>query len=217
MNNKDLILRSYPIFIIYFSYIFIGLALIQYFGRDQLHLFINQFHLKSLDYFFYYYTEIGTSGLFISLIIFIILKSNWITLGYLIGTEIIAGLINTVIKKSFFNHTSRPAFYFQEKNIAIYLIDNYKMQEVYTFPSGHSLMAIVIAMTMCTITKNRYLQFLFSSNFILIAYSRMYLSRHFMIDTIGGATLAFFTFIFVYYLLNNQKYSFWNKPILTKK
>ena len=90
------------------------------------------------------------------------------------------------------------------------------MQEVYTFPSGHSLMAIVIAMTMCTMTQNRALQFLFILNFVVIAYSRMYLSKHFMIDTIGGATLAFFTFIFVYYLLNNQNHSFWNKPIITK-
>lgn len=216
MNNKDLILRSYPIFIIYFIYIFIGLALIQYFGRDQLHLIINQFHFKPLDYFFDYYTEIGTTGLFIFLIIYIILKSTWITLGYLIGTEIIAGLINSLIKKSLFNHTFRPAYYFKEKGINIYLIDNYKMQDVYTFPSGHSLMAIAIAMTMCTMTRNRNLQFVFSLNFILIAYSRMYLSRHFLIDTIGGATLAFFTFIFVYYLLNNQKHSFWNKAILTK-
>lgn len=216
MNNKDLILRIYPVFVIYFIYIFIGLALTQYFGRDQLHLMINQFHIKPLDYFFDYYTEIGTSGLFIFLIIYTIFKSNWITLGYLIGTEIIAGTINLIIKKTFFKAVYRPAYYFQQKQINLYLIDNYKMQKVYTFPSGHSLMAIVIAMTMCTMTKNRALQFLFILNFVVIAYSRMYLSKHFMIDTIGGATLAFFTFIFVYYLLNNQNHSFWNKPIITK-
>lgn len=216
MNNKDLILRIYPVFVIYFIYIFIGLALTQYFGRDQLHLMINQFHIKPLDYFFDYYTEIGTSGLFIFLIIYTIFKSNWITLGYLIGTEIIAGTINLIIKKTFFKAVYRPAYYFQQKQINLYLIDNYKMQEVYTFPSGHSLMAIVIAMTMCTMTQNRGFQFLFILNFVVIAYSRMYLSKHFMIDTIGGATLAFFTFIFVYYLLNNQNHSFWNKPIITK-
>ena len=178
---------------------------------------INQFHIKPLDYFFDYYTEIGTSGLFILLIIYTIFKSNWITLGYLIGTESIAGIINLIIKKTFFKAVYRPAYYFQQKQIDLYLIDYYKMQEVYTFPSGHSLMAIVIAMTMCTMTKNRALQFLFILNFVVIAYSRMYLSKHFMIDTIGGATLAFFTFIFVYYLLNNQNHSFWNKPIITKK
>ena len=76
MNNKDLILRVYPVFVIYFIYIFIGLALTQHFGRDQLHLIINQFHIKPLDYFFDYYTEIGTSGLFILLIIYTIFKSN---------------------------------------------------------------------------------------------------------------------------------------------
>ena len=215
-KNNDLILRIYPIFIVYFIYLFIGLALTQHFGRDQLHLIINQLHLKSLDYFFDYYTQIGTSGLFTLLILYIILKSNWITLGYLIGTEIIAGVINLIIKKTFFNAVYRSAYYFQQKQINLYLIDNYKMQDVYTFPSGHSLMAIVIAMTMCTMTKNRTLQFLFILNFVVIASSRMYLSKHFMIDTIGGATLAFFTFIFVYYVLNNQNQVFWNKPILTK-
>ena len=217
MHSNDLILKIYPFFIVYFLYTFLALAFTQFYGRDELHLLINQFHIKPLDTFFNYYTEIGTTGLFIALIGYIIYSSNWISLGYLILTEAIAGVINLIIKKLFFNDVYRPAYYFQQNGIDIYLIDDYKMQEFYTFPSGHSLIAVIIAMTMCTLTQKRWLQLLFSCNFILIAYSRMYLSKHFMLDTIGGATLAFFTFIFVYYLLNQQSKKFWYKSIITKK
>lgn len=216
MNKKDLILHIWPFIVIYFLYNFIALALIQYFGKDQLQLFINKYHHIFFDYFFKYYTNLGTTGLFIILIGYIIWKSNWITLGYLAITEIIASLINLFVKRTFFKHVHRPSYYFYQKNIEIYLVEGEKLQIPYTFPSGHTLLAIIITMTLCTMTNKRWLQILFSLNFIGIAYSRMYLSKHFMIDTLGGATLGFFVFIFVYYCLNNQNHSFWNHSILKR-
>ena len=68
-------------------------------------------------------------------------------------------------------------------------------------------------MTLCTMTKKRWLQFIFALHFPMIAFSRMYLSKHFTIDTIGGATLGFFMFIFVYYTINHQSKQFIFQPI----
>lgn len=213
MDKKDLIQRIWPFFIVFFLYTFISSAMIQYFGRNQLHLFINKFHTPVLDYFFRYYTDFGTTGLLIILSIYIIWKSNWITLGYLIITEIIASIPSVFTKKYFFKHVHRPSYYFHQNNIELHLIEGAKLQIPYTFPSGHTLLAVIIAMTLCTMTNKRGLQFIFALHFPLIAYSRMYLSKHFAIDTIGGATLGFFTFIFVYYCLNNLNIQFKFQPI----
>ncbi len=217
MNSKDLVQNIWPFFIVFFSYNFIGLALIQYFGRDDLHLMINQFHSPFFDQFFKYYTNIGTTGFFVLLIGYIIYKSNWLTLGYLVISEIIGAIPNTIVKKIFFKHVHRPSYYFYQNNIDLHMVKGEQLQIPYTFPSGHTLLAVFIAMTLCTMTKNRLLQFIFALHFPLIGYSRMYLSKHFMIDTIGGAFLGFFVFIFVYYCLNNWNKPFIHQPILKRK
>jgi len=217
MENKDLIQRIWPFFIVFFCYTFLGLALTQYFGRDSLHLIFNQYHAPFFDQFFKYYTDFGTTGFFILLICYIIYKSNWITFGYLVLTEILAAIPNTIIKKVFFKHVHRPSYYFYQKNIDLYLIPDERLQIPYTFPSGHTLLGVIITMTLCTMTKNRWLQALFALHFPLIGLSRIYLSKHFMIDTIGGATLGLFTFIFVYYMLNNSNKKFLNNPIIKRK
>ncbi|HEY4539776.1 MAG TPA: phosphatase PAP2 family protein [Faecalibacter sp.] len=214
MQNKDIIQRIWPFFLFFFIFIFLGLALIQYFGRNQLHLAINQYHHPVADQFFKFYTEFGTTGMFILLLFYIVWKKNWITLGYIAITEIIAGLFNVFVKKAFFKHVHRPSYYFYQNNIELYLPADAQLQIPYTFPSGHTLLAIIITMTLCTMTNNRLLQGIFSLHFIGIAYSRMYLSKHFMIDTLGGAVLGMFTFILVFYLLNNSNKKFLHHPII---
>jgi len=217
MQNKDIIQRIWPFFLFFFLFIFSGLGLIQYFGRNSLHLFINRYHHLLADQFFRIYTDFGTTGIFILLLLYIVWKKNWIMFGYLALTEIIAGLTNVFVKKAFFKHVHRPSYYFYQHNIDIYLPADARLQIPYTFPSGHTLLAIIISMTLCVMTKNRFLQALFSLHFIAIAYSRMYLSKHFMIDTIGGAVLGMFTFILVYYLLNNSKKQFIHQPIIKRR
>ncbi|QTV06891.1 phosphatase PAP2 family protein [Faecalibacter bovis] len=217
MNSKDLIQNIWPFFIVFFCYNFIALAMTQYFGRDDFHLIVNQFHTPFLDTFFKFYTDYGTTGFLFVLITYIAYKSNWITLGYALITEGIASLINTLVKKTYFKHVHRPSYYFNQKHIDLYLIEGDRLQIPYTFPSGHTLLAVIIAMTLCTMIKNRVLQFIIALHFPLIAFSRIYLSKHFAIDTIGGAMLGFFTFILVYYILNNLNKDFLYKPIIKRK
>ena len=213
MKNKDILIRIWPFFVVFFIYLFIGLALIQYYGRDNLQLIINKYHTPFWDKFFQIYTELGTTGFFIILIIYIVWKSNWLMLLYLTLTELFAGVTNLGIKKLFFENVYRPSYYFYQKNIPIHLPKGEGLTMSYTFPSGHTLVAVVITITLCLLTKNRWLQLLFSFQFISIAYSRMYLSKHFMIDTLGGSVFALFTYIFVYYLLNQERTHFLDRPI----
>lgn len=217
MQTKDLTLRIWPLFIVFFLYNFIALAMTQYFGRDELHLFINQFHSPFFDSFFKFYTDFGTTVIFIALVLYVIIKHNWITFGYIALSQIVASIINIAVKKIFFKHVHRPSYYFYQKHTDLYLAEGEKLQIPYTFPSGHTLMAVIIAMTLCVLVKNRFLQLLIALQIPIIGFSRIYLSKHFAIDTIGGAFVGFFSFIFVYYLLNNSTKQFLSQPILKKK
>ena len=93
------------------------------------------------------------------------------------------------------------------QKIDIVLVKNYAIQMESTFPSGHSLTATIIAMMLSLLTTNRWLQVFFGLLFPSIAISRIYLSRHFAIDTVGGSMIGFFIFIFTYYIINSYNNS----------
>lgn len=201
-QNKDIFLRIWPFFIVFFIYNFAAIALTQYFGRDELHLYFNQYSSSYFDKFFVYYTDFGTLYLFFLLLGYLFWTNTKRMFLYLFVAELSATLISVFFKNVYFSQTLRPGYYFTHKNINIILVKDYAVQMASTFPSGHSLTATVIAMTLCLLTKNRWLQLFFALLFPSIAISRIYLSRHFAIDTVGGSIIGFFIFIFTYYIIN---------------
>lgn len=204
-QQKDLFLRIWPFFVVFFIYNFAAVALTQYFGRDELHLYFNHFNSPYFDKFFVYYTDFGTLYLFLIVLGFLFWTNTKRMFLYLFAGESVASIISVFFKNVYFHDTLRPGYYFTLKHINIYLVKNYAIQMASTFPSGHSLTATVIAMTLCLLTKNRWLQLFFALLFPSIAISRIYLSRHFAIDTVGGSMIGFFIFIFTYYIINTIK------------
>lgn len=202
-QQKDLFLRIWPFFVVFFVYNFAAIALTQYFGRDELHLYFNRFSYSYLDRFFVYYTDFGTVYLFILLLAYLFFKETKRRFLYLLIAESTATIISVFFKNVYFNEVLRPGYYFTQKKIDIVLVKDYAVQMASTFPSGHSLTATVLSMTLCLLTKDRRIQLVFALLFPSIAISRIYLSRHFAIDTVGGSLIGFFIFIFTYYIINS--------------
>jgi len=190
-QQKDLFLRIWPFFVVFFIYNFAAIAMTQYYGRDELHLHFNQYIIL-LGYLFW--------------------KTTRRYFYYLLASGAVATTISVFFKNVYFEQVLRPGYYFTQKKIDIILVKDYAIQMASTFPSGHSLTAAIISMTLCLLTKNRWLQLFFAMHFPSIAISRIYLSRHFAIDTVGGSFIGFFIFIFMYYIINQS-----NKPKLDQK
>lgn len=201
-QSKDLIKGQWPFFISFFTINFIGLMAISYFGKDYLHLYFNHhFHYPVFDYFFKYYTDIATTYVLISILIYIILKNNWRNLIFLSWSVLTASLAGLIIRRSFFKDVHRPTYYFELKNIKLNLVEGVESQIPYTFPSGHSILAIILCFYFCTQVKSRLLQFIFCLLMMLVAVGRVYLSKHFVLDTIGGSMIGLFFVILGYYLI----------------
>jgi|26BtaG_2_1085354.scaffolds.fasta_scaffold00029_45 membrane-associated phospholipid phosphatase len=205
-ENKDLLKWQWPFFLSFFVINFIGLLVIAYFGKDELHLYFNQhFHNKGFDIFFKYYTDIATTYVLIGTLLYILLKKTWRHLGYLLAVTLFSSIAGTIIKRFFFVHGHRPTYYFELKKIKLRLIEGVESQIPYTFPSGHTVLAIILCFYLCMQTKNRAIQFLICIMMGMVAVGRVYLSKHFVIDTIGGSMLGLFFAILGYYLI-------WVKP-----
>lgn len=216
--QKDLLKQLWPFFLSFFAITFLGITVTQYYGRDELHLFFNlNFNYPFFDLFFKHYTDIATNIVLISTVVFIIWKKNLRHLLYLSWVFLTGSLAGNIIKRTFFVDGVRPAYYFQNQNINIHLVEGVESQIPYTFPSGHTLLAVILCFYFCLQTKNRGLQFLLSFLMILVAVGRVYLSKHFVIDTVGGTFIGLFFSVFGYYFIWESKHEILNRKILPLK
>jgi len=217
-QQRDLLKWLWPFFLMFFVINFTGVFAIAFYGKEELHLFFNQnFHHKIADGFFRFYTDLATTYVLIALLLYIIFKKSWRHLGYLVFTGAMASFAGRLIKRNFFVHGHRPTYYFELKNVSLRLVEGVESQIPYTFPSGHTILATIIFFYLCMQTKNRMLQFIFCALMGLVAIGRVYLSKHFVIDTIGGSMLGLFFAILGYYFIWESTYQKLDQKVIRRK
>ncbi len=157
-------------------------------GDKTLFLFINHLpHNTVSDVFFTFFSRIGTWGLVwlaigIALFIWEEIEDKKglaaLIIAVLITLTLIDGGVKNVIKRS------RP-----ENTIAqtIVVVDN---RDSYSFPSGHTTLAMAGAYILAREHKKwAKLYYLLA---ILIAFSRIYLGKHYPLDVLGGSIIGTF-------------------------
>ena len=217
-QQKDLIKWLWPFFLLFFVINFTGLLAISYFGKEELHLFFNaRYYNFLLDEFFKYYTDVATTYVFLATMLFIIWKKNWRHFVFLGLTALLSSIGSSLVKRLLFEQGHRPTYFFELKNIPLRLIEGVESQIPYTFPSGHTVLAVILCFYLCMQTQNRWLQFAISILMGLVAIGRVYLSKHFVIDTIGGSFLGLFFAILGYYFIWNYSNSKLDRKIIRAK
>jgi len=86
----------------------------------------------------------------------------------------------------------------------------------HSFPSGHSASAFALCLSLAIILKKRVWQLAMFLAAITIAYSRVYLSQHFLVDIWAGSAIG--TLVAAVYWQYEQKIQ-WNwidKSVLNK-
>ena len=162
------------------------------FDKIELHLFLNQFHAPFFDWFFKIYTHIG-DGLFpaISIPLFLILYRKNILTNFLTVavTFILVPASVQFFKRVVFATSPRPVSVIGED--ALYLIPDVEIANMHSFPSGHSAAIFALFILFAYIFReNKGLQITFAICAILGAYSRVYLSQHFVQDIFAGSFLG---------------------------
>lgn len=199
-----------------FLYMIVGLILDKFYGEEELHLLLNSYNSSLADFFFKYFTKTGEFLFGILILIWLIYKNTWRWVVLFLLSALLQGVTVQGIKKAFFIDHLRPGFYFQEKGIDIHLVEGVKQGITFTFPSGHTATVFFIFLFLTLLTKNRLYQTFFGICAILGAYSRIYLSQHYMQDTVGGALIGIFTTVICYYLVLNLNLPFLNKKVIKK-
>lgn len=190
-------------FTCFFIYLLAGLGLLLFFDKGKVEVFINQFHISVLDYFFQYITHLG-DGLFAVVFILAITLFWKVYYGILaavcfaVSTLVVQGL-----KRLVFEETLRPSKFF-EGTLDLYYIEGLEIHSNFSFPSGHASGAFTLFAVLAFVSGRPVIQVVCFVIAFLVGFSRMYLLQHFFIDTYFGALLGvLFTVLSYIYVENN--------------
>ena len=138
------------------------------------------------------------------LLIFIVFLNRKPVIAYfglfLFSTVAVSGLSADLVK--YIAGRARPKLYFSEQ---LYGFDFFHWEYAWTsFPSGHSATAMSVAMLLATLYPRWRFAALFCG--ILIAFSRMFLSQHYISDVIAGSYLGIVSTVLLYNLYFKSKF-----------
>lgn len=186
------------------------------FGKVDVHIYLNQFvGNKLFDSFFYYITYLG-DGLVMPFILLAIMFYNLRTGIYATMAFLIATIITTVLKYQFFDDVMRPYHIFQwYVKVPIRYVSADDLHTHNSFPSGHATQVFAILMSLVfTSTKESY-KFLFFVIALLSAFSRVYLSQHWLVDITAGSLIGTCCSILLFYpVIGKNNFSRLDKSLL---
>lgn len=167
-------------------------------------IWINGHHTDFTDQFFRMITHLGDGLLFIPLTIILV----FVRFQYAIMCAIIAllhGLIVSLFKRVLFPGALRPKGILD--NDLLHFVPGVDVHTAHSFPSGHTATIFCAALFIALVWRNKFLTIVFLIMALLVAYSRIYLLQHFLIDVAAGAVIGSFTTLITWHLFERI-----NKP-----
>jgi len=213
MNNTSNSIKQHQFF--FYSYLIVLIAaaffLVSY-GKVNSFILLNGYHRNWLDNFFIGYTYLG-DGIFamlLALFYFFVLKKRKLGVVLLLAyasTGILAQIIKPLL------HSPRPLVYFRPEHLPFF-IDTIIHSGNNSFPSGHTVTAFAIATVLAFYTTNKMQFLLLLLAAALVAFSRVYLSQHFLLDVLAGSFIGVLGGIFCVHFTRNMNE---DKLVLKKK
>jgi membrane-associated phospholipid phosphatase len=183
----SLIKKNSAFFLPYIIFLLASGTMLSLYSKENIHLFINQYHSPFADIFFSLWTNVGLGWLIIP----IALLLACIRLRYVIISlfaYLLTFTVNDTLKQ--IKHTPRPIEVFTQLHQQIYQVPGVEMYHWNSFPSGHSAIAFCLFCIVALSVNSKFPKLLCFVAALLVGYSRMYLSEHFLIDVFGGSILG---------------------------
>jgi membrane-associated phospholipid phosphatase len=166
---------------------------------------LNGYHTGALDTFFRYVTWLGEEFPVIVGVIFLIwnLNSVWNRRNglFILLSQGLTCIITQALKFAFAH--PRPATYFDSMGVGLpeTVPGVHLRRAMNSFPSGHTSAAFSLFICLALITPRKWAPLWVVSAWA-VAYSRIYLSQHFLEDILLGSVIGLFSTIAIYMLMD---------------
>ena len=182
---------------------FIGvIILLLLYNKDISHIGINKHHTPFLDTFFKNITYLGSGWMILVLFIFLLFVSYRFALMLAVSNLLIT-IVVQLLKNLVFPGSFRPKAYF-EGIYELYFVPGVEVHSMHSFPSGHSATAFSIFFFLSLVSDKPIWKFLTAVFAILTAFSRVYLSQHFMEDVLLGSAIGLLLSFLVFYYFEKK-------------
>ena len=209
---KKFIKSNQAFFLCYTVFLLLLFPFFLLYTKAEIHLAINKYHAAAFDYFFRIMTFFGdgiTPFIFaVALTFFSFRKSITIA-----ATGTLAGLLAQFLKRMVFTDMPRPARYF-EGIYDLHLIEGVSMNYSYSFPSGHSATAFALFLCLAGYVNQRSLKLLMFLMALIVAFSRVYLSQHFLVDIYAGSIIGVISAIILIPVFNKLQNTWLDKSFI---
>lgn len=198
-----MILKNNRYFLIpYLIFLIIGAIILILYPKASLHLFINKYHNSFSDTFFKYATYVS-EGLIVSMII-LALAYYKIRNGLLLFSSFLfSALLAQFLKRVVFNEYPRPKAYFE--GIAnLRYVDDVVVHTSFSFPSGHATAAFTLFFALSVLARKNWQKTSYFFAALMVAWSRVHLSQHFLVDIYFGSLLGVSCTIAVFLFFNGR-------------
>ncbi|MBU6325624.1 MAG: phosphatase PAP2 family protein, partial [Bacteroidetes bacterium] len=170
-----------------FAFTFLTLLLT---GNVRATLWVNGHHHPSLDLFFSRITLLGDWVIYLISIAVGWRISHKNALAAITALAL-SGLCVSLLKHRVFPERSRPSVMLEPGSIR--QVPSVPLHRNNSFPSGHTATAFTGFCCMAFFTRSFGIQAIFALLAGLVAYSRMYLGQHFLVDLLAGAAIGIST------------------------
>jgi membrane-associated phospholipid phosphatase len=161
-------------------------------SKADIHLSINQ-HYSAFADFIMPYVTLAADGVTVTILILLLIGWNR-KFGFWTGISVlVATAITQILKNTIFSGEPRPKLFFMNNPHPLRFVPHVENYFYNSFPSGHTTAAFAFYFCLVFAVKNNYLKaalFLFA---LLIGYSRIYLSQHFLNDVFFGSMIGTFS------------------------
>lgn len=164
-----------------------GFSLI-HFSKGEIHLWLNRFNSDFFDVFFKYLTNLG-DGICLPAFLLIMIWYRFRNGLYLVVVFLLSGLLVQILKHFAFHDMDRPIKFFGD-SVHLHLVDGVHQLCCNSFPSGHSATAFGFYLCFAIVSKSNLLKIAMFILACLVAYSRVYLSQHFLLDIFAGSLIG---------------------------
>ncbi len=196
-------------------FILISSLFLLLYTKPEIHIFLNSFNSPFFDGFFRLLTNLGDGIVYIPVLIFLLTRNYKWALVFVVAV-VISNIIVMLSKNLLFSNIYRPSKYFElYESYKLHLVEGVRLHSMKSFPSGHTTTAFTVFFMLALITRNNVLKFALFVVALLTAYSRVYLSQHFLIDIVVGSVVGSGSVIASCIYFMGLKKRWMNKSIIT--
>ncbi|HEU4717769.1 MAG TPA: phosphatase PAP2 family protein [Bacteroidia bacterium] len=213
MRTAKSLFRESGFFLIpYSAFLLAAGTVLSLYSRREIHLFVNRHYSAAGDLLMPMFTWLG-DGYSITVLVLLLFALNR-RFAFFTGIACLgASGVTQLLKHTLFYGDPRPMLVFKPGELR--LVPGIENDFFNTFPSGHSTVAFAFFFSLSLAFRNKWLKLLMFLFAATIAYSRIYLSQHFLGDVFAGSLIGTSVSFLLFTFASGKKHV--EIPIIPKK